>query len=1074
MAEMNVLIAENVESQRRWLESELTQWGYEVISAGDGDTAWSLLSQEDAPPLVVLDWVMPGLDGLELCRRYRESFPNRPTYIIVLTGQEYADRVAGLEAGADSCLSKPINPDELRLHLRNGARWLANLLREREQAQAFRDTVNALSPTLDLDALLQCFLDELCGIVPCDVALVTWLPDEHLSHHRRGKTWVMVCWGVNQTDLPRELELASYPLLQQVIDERRPIVLGNVEAIPRWRPIIPQDSTRSWLGVPLLFRERVIGLLMLHSRTPHAYSPEAANRVSTLARLAAPMIENARLYGQTRAQLREALLLHGVTAALSSTLDMGQMLPYVARSLGEILNTDGVTIFELTMAVGDDAQRALQVLRLVAEHKRLRRRDTAPRSSTESTGENYILADLPVISGALDVRRPSQMHISDIDLSPQERDIFSVRQARSVLFLPLIARGNVIGLAMVWDQHTREFTQGEIAMGQTLTHQASIMMENAHLLEKTQKHARQIAALYETSRALSSSLDQETLLHTILEAVYRALDCTYVTIATADEKTDSIRVRHRIWQGHFDTDPEWAVCVPSPPEHLDVLTAVYRSGQMKIVKAEDSLHNHEQFLRTFMPIKMRERVIGVVEVGYDKDTKRTVAPEELQMLAAFMDQAAVALENARLFATTERRAREMKFLHDASLAAVNEIHYRDTIKKVAQALAAEMGDVLVSVLLLSAEQDLLSLEVAVGYSQDAIARLCLKSEQGISGWVVRHGEPLIVPDVRQDPRYYEGIPEVRSELCVPMRIGPFIIGVVDVQSPHLNAFDQDDLHLVSTLASNLAILVERVRLFNEVEMARAALQERAQALEVANARLKELDRFKDQFLASVSHELRTPLNSIIGYADVLLKGILGDLTPQQAGGVQNILTSAEDLLALINAILDFSKIKAGRMTLDMTTFAVDELLAEARGVVAPLIEQKRQTLIVECVNDLPLLTADRLRIKQVLLNLLSNAVKFTPPGGTITVICHTVGSALQISVTDTGPGIREEDYALIFEEFRQADGPSALRVKGTGLGLAISKQLVEMHGGQIWVESKYGHGATFTFWLPRQTDGESP
>ncbi len=1067
---MKVLIAESAESQRCWLESELTQWGYEVVSVGDGDTAWSLLSQKDAPPLIVLNGMM--VNGLELCRRYRETFHDRPTYIIVLTGQERAARMAGLEAGADSCLSEPIDLEELRFHLQNGARWLASLLREREQAQDFQDTVKALGSTLELDALLQRFLGKLRSVIPYDMALVTCLPDEHLSHHRRGKTWVMACQGVKQTDIPREMELTSYPLLQQVIDEQRPVMLGDVEASPHWTPITSHSSTRSWLGVPLVFRDRVIGLLMFHSHTPHTYLPETADRVFTMAQLAAPMIENARLYGQTRAQLREALLLHGVTAALSSTLDMGQVLPYVARSLAEMLNADGVTIFALATTVDDDARCTLSTLQVVAEHKKLRKRDTISRFPAESTRRNYILTDLPTISRSLDARRPSRMHISDDDLSPQEREFLSARQARSVLFFPLVARGNVIGLTMVWDNHPeREFTQGEIAMGQTLTHQTAIMMENAHLLDETQKHARRIAALYETSRALSSSLDQETLLRTILEAVYRTLGCTYVTIATVDEKTDSVRIRHGIWQGHFDADPEWTVRAPDLPESSDLLTTVYRSGQIKIV--EGGYPDHERFLRIFMPIKMREQVIGVVEVGYDGNAKQSVAPEELQMLTAFMDQAAIALENARLFATTERRAREMKFLHDASLAAVNEMHYRDTIRKVARALVAEMGDVLVSVLLLSAEQDLLSLEVAVGYSHELVSQLRLKSGQGISGWVVQHGEPLIVPDVRQDPRYYEGIPETRSELCVPMRIGPFIIGVLDVQSSSLGAFDQDDLHLVSTLAGNLAILVERVRLFNEVEAARAALQERAQALEAANAQLQELDRFKDQFLVSVSHELRTPLNSIIGYADVLLKGIFGDLTPKQIGGVQNILTSAEDLLALINDILDFSKIKAGRMPLDMTTFAVDELLAEVQSVVAPLIEEKRQTLIVECVNGLPPLTADRLRIKQVLLNLLSNAVKFTPSEGTITIVCRTVGSALQISVTDTGPGIREEDYVLIFEEFRQADGPLALRVKGTGLGLAISKRLVEMHGGQIWVESKYGHGATFSFWLPRKSGGEN-
>jgi len=260
-------------------------------------------------------------------------------------------------------------------------------------------------------------------------------------------------------------------------------------------------------------------------------------------------------------------------------------------------------------------------------------------------------------------------------------------------------------------------------------------------------------------------------------------------------------------------------------------------------------------------------------------------------------------------------------------------------------------------------------------------------------------------------------------------------------------------------------ITERARLF--------------EAVEEANVRLQELDRLKSQFLANMSHELRTPLNSIIGFSEVLIDGLVGEMPPGQKECVQDIHSSGEHLLALINDILDLSKIEAGRMRLEPTTFEVAELLTEAQTTISPLIEKKSQVLTIERAEGLPPLTADRFRVKQVLLNLLSNAHKFTPAGGRITLSCRPANSAtMLLCVADTGIGIKPEDQEIIFEEFCQADGSPTREMTGTGLGLAISKRLVEMHGGRMWVESEYGHGATFSFLLPLalplEAEPESP
>jgi signal transduction histidine kinase len=373
----------------------------------------------------------------------------------------------------------------------------------------------------------------------------------------------------------------------------------------------------------------------------------------------------------------------------------------------------------------------------------------------------------------------------------------------------------------------------------------------------------------------------------------------------------------------------------------------------------------------------------------------------------------------------------------------------------------------VALLLLDPESGTLRMATSIGYPPDMVKDLRFQLGEGITGWVAQHGEPALVPDVRLDPRYYEGDPDTRSELCVPLAAGPLVIGVLNVESAQPDAFTDDDQRLLSTLASNLVVLIERARLFEEVEAARAALQQRAKALEEANVRLRELDRLKSEFLANMSHELRTPLNSVIGFSEVLIDGLVGEVTSEQEECLGNIRSSGKDLLALINDILDLSKIEAGRVELKMATFDVAGLLAEVEVTIRPLIEKKSQVLKVEQAGGLPPLTADRFRIKQVLLNLLSNAHKFTLVEGHIRLCCRLVDQATMLfSVTDTGIGIKPEDQRIIFDEFRQVDGSASREITGTGLGLAISKRLVEMHGGRIWVESEYGHGATFSLLLP--------
>jgi len=294
----------------------------------------------------------------------------------------------------------------------------------------------------------------------------------------------------------------------------------------------------------------------------------------------------------------------------------------------------------------------------------------------------------------------------------------------------------------------------------------------------------------------------------------------------------------------------------------------------------------------------------------------------------------------------------------------------------------------------------------------------------------------------------------RSLLSVPLLREGRIMGGITIFRRTPGSFPPEVVNLLQTFATQSVMAMQNARLFREIE-------EKNQQIEAAN-------RHKSEFLANMSHELRTPLNAIIGFSEVLQERMFGELNEKQAEYTDDILTSGRHLLSLINEILDLSKIEAGRMELEVTTFDLPLTIENARTFVRERAIKHGITVDVEVDERLGEFSGDERKIKQVLLNLLSNAVKFTPEGGRIEIKARQRDGAVEISVSDTGIGISKEDQARIFEEFRQVGGDSAKKVEGTGLGLTLAKKFVELHGGKIWVQSEVGKGSTFSFTLPER------
>jgi signal transduction histidine kinase len=271
-------------------------------------------------------------------------------------------------------------------------------------------------------------------------------------------------------------------------------------------------------------------------------------------------------------------------------------------------------------------------------------------------------------------------------------------------------------------------------------------------------------------------------------------------------------------------------------------------------------------------------------------------------------------------------------------------------------------------------------------------------------------------------------------------------------------FARQTTELLQTFAVQSVLAIQNARLFHEIEA-------KSQELAVAS-------QHKSQFLANMSHELRTPLNAILGYTELILDCIYGEVPTKMRGVLERVQSNGKHLLGLINDVLDLSKIEAGQLTLSVADYSVKQLVHNVFAAVESLAQEKKLALKVELPNNLPTGRGDERRLTQVLLNLVGNAIKFTDKGE-VAIKASASNGAYTLSVCDTGPGIAPADQAKIFEEFQQADSSATKKKGGTGLGLSIARRIIELHGGKLWVDSEVGHGATFSFTVPVKAEQQA-
>jgi signal transduction histidine kinase len=565
-----------------------------------------------------------------------------------------------------------------------------------------------------------------------------------------------------------------------------------------------------------------------------------------------------------------------------------------------------------------------------------------------------------------------------------------------------------------------------------------------------QAQQARLVALYEVSAHLGTTLDLTELLGLVMDSIIQLTGAERGFVMLFDEASGQLvpAATRNVEQSKIG-GRSMAISRTFIAQAVSSGQPILTDNAQQDVRFADQESVVGYQLRSIMcaPLRARGRVIGAIYVD-NRLFDGVFSPEDLDLLAAFANQAAVAIDNARLFTQTDqalaRRVEELSLFQRID----QELNRSLDLERI-------MGLVLnYAVSQTAADGGAIGL---IEYPDDGEPRLRLlahqaRQELGAQDVGARH--PVIAQLLDEGRSVYsrqvttemavDGTP-AESQLVVPIKRNDKVTGLISLESERADAFGAEDAAFVERLADRAAVAINNARLYEAIQAA---------------------DKAKNDFISLVTHELRVPMTSIRGYTDLILKGLVGPLNQQQESFLLTIRRNLDRMSVLVRDLADINRIESGRMKLELSLFDIIETVSEAVASLRESLDAKRQSLSVEEEPGLPPVYADRTRTIQLLTNLLSNANKYTAEGGDITVRVQSAGPMVQVDVVDNGIGISPADQSRLFTQFFRSDAAAVREQTGWGLGLSIVKKIVEAQGGQVTCDSELGRGSRFSFTLP--------
>ncbi len=783
-------------------------------------------------------------------------------------------------------------------------------------------------------------------------------------------------------------------LITWVVTQRSTAIVPDTSRDPRWHPYPGLDDwARSALGVPLLSKDQIVGVLLLTSDRLDAFSEEHRQLIESAAAMLATALVNARLYEETREHALAEETLRQAALALAAVRHPDEAIERILAELERVVPYDSASVQRLEgtllRIIGGRGFPNLEAL--IGVRFDITRSDN-PNRQVVRTRQPFIVDDAP-------------QHYQEFSRRPHAE-----ARIRAWLGVPMIVGDRMIGMIALDKREPGFYTDGHARLAEAFAAQAAIALENARLYQAEREQRGLAEALAQAAAVVGSTLDLDQVLDLILDQVQRVVhgdtfnimlvEGTQARIVRAlgyekvlsepiavGEKATPIdlfpTLREMIQRGT-------AICIPDTAGHPRWVTLPGRDWQRAYVGA---------------PIRIRGKTVGFLNVNGQRVGQFNL--QDARRLQTFADHVATALENARLYHELERYAEELEARVAARTAELEAERAR------LEAILDNTGD-----------------GIVVTDAQGTITRTNRVAER----WLEHDLNPEDAATLRQAiAKCVRHHADERSSIMIELSGLDLELVAAPIASPEGQG------------NGNAVVAIHDI------------------------THLRALDRMKTKFISNVSHELRTPATSILLYTHLLRTG--------QQEKAQTYLDAleqeAQHQARLIESILELSRIDAGRLDLSLQVVALNRVVAEAVAAQQQVAILHGVSLKFKPYEPSPQVNVDTQRLRQVIDNLLGNALRYTPKGGQVTVSTDRARAEgrhwATVTVRDTGIGIPEDELPHIFERFYRGEKPQRDQVSGTGLGLSIARELIEMHGGHITVESREGEGSAFTVWLPLES-----